>query len=91
MVAFLGRRALSFFKPVFNLADMSITIGVLNILLFQRGFFAAREGESPSGQPLTAALESSSENTLASQPGVVDNLSSPDTPPVKNQGEGPPE
>lgn len=29
-----------FFKPVFNLADLSITLGVLNILLFQRSFFA---------------------------------------------------
>jgi signal peptidase II len=30
-----------FFKPVFNIADMSITIGVLNILLFQRSFFTS--------------------------------------------------
>ncbi len=29
-----------FFKPVFNVADMSITIGVINILLFQRSFFS---------------------------------------------------
>ena len=29
-----------FFKPVFNIADSSITTGVLNILLFQRSFFS---------------------------------------------------
>lgn len=28
-----------FFKPVFNIADVAISIGVLNILLFQREFF----------------------------------------------------
>ena len=32
-----------FFRPVFNLADTSITIGVLNILFFQRDFFAELE------------------------------------------------
>lgn len=34
-----------FFRPVFNLADTSITLGVLNILLFQRDFFAELEEE----------------------------------------------
>jgi len=29
-----------FFRPVFNLADMSITIGVLSIILFHRNFFS---------------------------------------------------
>lgn len=33
-----GERFL-FFKPVFNIADTAITLGVLNILLFQRSFF----------------------------------------------------
>jgi len=34
-----GGKYYMFFKPVFNVADMSITIGVLNILTFQRRFF----------------------------------------------------
>lgn len=37
-----GERFL-FFKPVFNVADSAITIGVLNILLFQRSFFKSEE------------------------------------------------
>lgn len=32
-----------FFRPVFNLADSAITIGVLLILLFQKKFFPANE------------------------------------------------
>ena len=36
---FWGGENFEFFKPVFNIADSSITVGVLNILLFQRSFF----------------------------------------------------
>ncbi|MDX2067314.1 MAG: lipoprotein signal peptidase [Haliscomenobacter sp.] len=38
-VPFLGGKEYFFFKPVFNIADVSITVGVLNILIFQRDFF----------------------------------------------------
>ena len=38
-----------FFQPVFNIADSSITIGVLNILFFQRRYFSgADEIPAPS-------------------------------------------
>ncbi|MEM9990727.1 MAG: lipoprotein signal peptidase [Bacteroidota bacterium] len=37
-----GERFL-FFKPVFNVADSAITLGVINILLFQRSFFKSDE------------------------------------------------
>ena len=32
-----------FFQPVFNIADSAITIGVLNILFFQRRYFSGSE------------------------------------------------
>ncbi|MCB0552170.1 MAG: lipoprotein signal peptidase [Phaeodactylibacter sp.] len=35
-----GGEPFLFFKPVFNIADLSITLGVMNILFFQRSFFA---------------------------------------------------
>lgn len=35
-----GGEDFMFFRPVFNIADASITVGVLYILLFQRSFFA---------------------------------------------------
>ena len=34
-----------FFKPVFNIADVSITTGVMNILLFQRDFFSSQKNQ----------------------------------------------
>lgn len=39
-VPFWGGEPFMFFKPVFNVADAAISVGVLNILLFQRSFFA---------------------------------------------------
>ncbi|MEM6378046.1 MAG: lipoprotein signal peptidase [Bacteroidota bacterium] len=41
---FIGGRPYRFFKPVFNVADMAITFGVLNILIFQRSFFFHEQG-----------------------------------------------
>ena len=38
-VPFLGRRGFPFFRPVFNIADSSITIGVLTLVIFQKKFF----------------------------------------------------
>jgi signal peptidase II len=40
---FLGGQELVFFRPVFNIADSSITVGVITILFFQRKFFRALE------------------------------------------------
>jgi len=41
-VPFLGSQDFLFFRPVFNLADSSITIGVAIILLFQKKFFGTK-------------------------------------------------
>lgn len=57
-VPFWGGENFEFFKPVFNIADSSITIGVLNILLFQRSFFSQHEEEAnDAGQDTTAVAE----------------------------------
>lgn len=50
---FKGGESFLFFKPVFNLADTSITIGVLNILLFQRSFFNAEQKEEMDEETTT--------------------------------------
>jgi signal peptidase II len=57
-VPFWGGESFEFFKPVFNVADSSITIGVLNILLFQRSFFSQQEEEADhTDQEPAAAAE----------------------------------
>jgi len=38
-IPFLGGNEFIFFRPVFNIADSSITVGIFSILLFYRDFF----------------------------------------------------
>ena len=38
-VPFIGGRQFEFFKPVFNVADSSISVGIFSLILFQRQFF----------------------------------------------------
>jgi len=38
-IPYLGGNTFIFFRPVFNIADSSITIGIFSILLFQKRFF----------------------------------------------------
>ncbi len=37
--AWMGGRYVELFRPIFNLADVAITFGVLSIIVFQRSFF----------------------------------------------------
>lgn len=55
-----GGEYFEFFKPVFNIADMSISTGVISILLFQRSFFS--KGKDGLGKnDSRAAVPSNSE------------------------------
>lgn len=42
----LGGNEFHFFRPVFNIADSSITLGVILMILFQKKFFGKKEKES---------------------------------------------
>ncbi len=46
-VPFWGGDEFEFFRPVFNIADASISIGVITILLFQNKFFKKTEHQTP--------------------------------------------
>lgn len=54
-----GGREFIFFRPVFNIADSSITIGVFIILFFQKRFFKSVEGKNIKSMP--AEQQSTSE------------------------------
>lgn len=41
-IPFLGGSEFQFFRPVFNIADSSITIGVIIMLIFQKEFFTKK-------------------------------------------------
>ncbi len=60
-VPVLGGEYFLFFSPVFNIADSSIFIGVVSILIFQKKFFKEKEAhQSESDAPITDTLEASS-------------------------------
>jgi signal peptidase II len=44
-VPFLGGKPFTFFQAIFNIADASISTGVITILLFQKRFFRHRKEE----------------------------------------------
>jgi len=49
-VPFVGGKEFEFFSPIFNIADASISIGVITLLLFQKRLVKKRE---PEPQPST--------------------------------------
>jgi signal peptidase II len=65
-VPYVGGRYFEFFSPVFNIADSSIFMGVLIILIMQKKFFAEHltSSETPAHEQ-PAATESSVETTPA--------------------------
>ncbi|MFK8006875.1 MAG: lipoprotein signal peptidase [Saprospiraceae bacterium] len=65
---FVGGKDFLFFRPIFNVADVAISVGVVSILLFQRSFFSSEtnlssaEISSESALNPTEQIESSLSN-----------------------------
>jgi signal peptidase II len=62
---FVGGNDFVFFRPVFNLADSSITVGITLILLFYRKHFNSTEPEKPVEETAPAENPEISEEPLA--------------------------
>lgn len=62
-----------FFRPVFNIADASITVGVVMILLFQRKFFIHEKETTEAEEVETAAVSQSELELDAEQETAEDN------------------
>lgn len=75
-----------FFRPVFNVADASITVGVLSLLLFYRSFFSGEleeEKKEEEGESTEEASEDSNEEASETE-AKTDSISgteSTETPP----------
>lgn len=68
-----------FFKPVFNVADMSITIGVLNILFFQRQFFSQPiQQETPDTVEEPLAIDNATTEAEEQEESTTNSDASPD-------------
>ena len=44
-VPFLGGEQFEFFSPIFNIADASISVGVITLLIFQKRFFKRKKAQ----------------------------------------------
>lgn len=76
MPEWLGGDTWLFFSPIFNVADASITSGVLSILLFQRRFFrdGFMEDQPEPHAEILAEIEKLPEEAEASVETVAENL-----------------
>jgi len=50
----MGGSYVELFRPIFNLADMAITFGVLSLIVFQRSFFTYLQPETSASSPMTS-------------------------------------
>ena len=55
----IGGNPFIFFRPVFNIADSAITVGIFSILIFYRGYFNKKE-ESQTTESNTGTVEQNS-------------------------------
>lgn len=61
-----GGQEFIFFRPVFNIADASISTGIISILIFQKRFFAVTEAEEVSAESEENSVEDHREESTES-------------------------
>ena len=64
----LGGRSFIFFRPVFNIADAAISVGVFSILLFQRQAFMPEKKEETTNVEGSKIVEETAESTEETAP-----------------------
>lgn len=64
---FIGGDSFLFFSPVFNVADSSIFIGVVTILIMQKTFFKEKTEEETESQPQATSVDETNVSTDATE------------------------
>ncbi len=77
---FWGGDNFLFFRPVFNVADMSITVGVASIILFHRSFFSTQEKTNDADDSEVKNVEKTKEENLENNADELPNVSKPEHP-----------
>ncbi len=67
---FWGGDRFQFFRPVFNIADASISTGVISILVFHRKFFQRTEEEKTKENSENTGLASDGVNQIDTDPNI---------------------
>lgn len=70
-IPFMGGKYFVFFDPVFNIADSSITIGVLLIMIFQKRFFKHYEQVKPAPPSFEPTASAPHTDSTASGENIV--------------------
>lgn len=68
-VPFWGGESFRFFKPVFNIADAAISVGVVSILLFHRSFFKETKKEEKPDENLSFTEGTVATDVISSKEG----------------------
>jgi len=68
----LGGDRFQFFKPVFNVADSAISVGVISMLLFHRGFLRTGSTKDVIAEGVIAQAEKDGDTGQTQVPPVVD-------------------
>lgn len=68
----VGGERYEFFRPIFNVADAAITVGVMSVLVFYRGHFTSQHEDSEEDELSEGVQVASEAGTLPSAPDTVD-------------------
>jgi signal peptidase II len=80
-VPYVGGEEFLFFSPVFNVADSSIFMGVVTILIFQKKYFPEHKNETLSTTPIAEHVVSpASPESISMIPTNMEVSSNTDSP-----------
>ena len=75
----VGGERYEFFRPIFNVADAAITVGVMSVLVFHRRHFTSQHEDSNEDELPEGTQVASEAGTLPSAPDTMDQTIDPDS------------